>query len=475
MSNSNGKIYVSSPYGVSIADVKAVLNESSTDLGTLCKSNKINRWAKYKPMRKDGPLPIFFAYRKAYHFGLSLPFCNDDIMNDLAHDVLTRTNTSGWSYLQPRGDMTGSGGVKEFYRLSDFVRYPTDSADPNTGQHGYNHNAGLPFRADVIMDGITEKTDSFGKYYEVKKQVTSAIRVVFTNSSVDGDDIHLQDLVDVSGSYGTGIKWRPVAQIYKENFYGPEDRWWLWGGPQLELGGLEIGSSLNVPAEISIDLTNSLFTQNPNAIFHVCLGVGCCDGNASQYYDNDNSLFLLPYEDTRSSTSDWLPFYFRFKLVNDPGRQLYFTNLKYRNSSNQWVDAGGSGYYFEIPKAYMQGTAVGLTFTISEQPSQPLLFMKINETSQTYDTLKLKADESLNYQTSTDKYLEPANPNNNWSVVSGGVLVPAGPTTTTTELYAIVDIDKQNAQVGDVLAYHLWAQIASASWAEIGYFSIKMT
>lgn len=47
MSNSNG--IISAP--VSIADVKAVLGESSNDLGTLCKSEKINIWSKHKPTR----------------------------------------------------------------------------------------------------------------------------------------------------------------------------------------------------------------------------------------------------------------------------------------------------------------------------------------------------------------------------------------------------------------------------------------
>lgn len=47
MSYSNG--IISAP--VSIADVKAVLGESSNDLGTLCKSEKINIWSKHKPTR----------------------------------------------------------------------------------------------------------------------------------------------------------------------------------------------------------------------------------------------------------------------------------------------------------------------------------------------------------------------------------------------------------------------------------------
>lgn len=473
MSHNNGKI--AAP--VSIYDVQQVIGNSSPDLGTLCVANSINKWARYKPERAAGPMPLSHGTtdqvrtRKANHFGLTIPYCVDAIMSDLAHEVLIR-EASAWDYLKPRGDRSGSGGVKEFYRLTDFVRIPNDATDTNpSSAQGYNQNAGLPFKAEVIMDGITEKTDANGKYYEVNKQIASTIRIVFTNSSVDGDDLHLQDLVDLNGSYGTGIAWRPMVQVYKENIYGTEDRWWL-SSLGLETGGPAIDADLNIPAEVTIDLSDSLFTQNPNAAFHVCLGVGCCTQDGSSYYSND-SLFLLPYTDTRQSVSEWLQFYFRFKLVSNPGRRITFTNLKYFNSSNQWVDAGGSAPYFEIPKAFMQGTTVGLTFSITKLPTQAVDFVGENGTS-SYPTLKLQARESLNYGPETTKYLTPANPNNNWATVSN-IFVPTGQTTETQNLYAWIYIDKQNANVGDVLVYHLLAKISSDEWNEIGYFSIKMT
>ena len=35
---------------VTIADVKTTLGETSNDLAALCRSDKINMWAKYKPV-----------------------------------------------------------------------------------------------------------------------------------------------------------------------------------------------------------------------------------------------------------------------------------------------------------------------------------------------------------------------------------------------------------------------------------------
>ena len=50
MSVSNGKIIAP----VSIEDVKTILGESSNDLATLCKSENINIWSKYKPISCKG-------------------------------------------------------------------------------------------------------------------------------------------------------------------------------------------------------------------------------------------------------------------------------------------------------------------------------------------------------------------------------------------------------------------------------------
>ena len=37
----------------SIYDVQRALGNGSPDLGTLCKANTVNKWAKYKPVGKN--------------------------------------------------------------------------------------------------------------------------------------------------------------------------------------------------------------------------------------------------------------------------------------------------------------------------------------------------------------------------------------------------------------------------------------
>ena len=62
MSVSNGKIIAP----VSIEDVKTVLGESSNDLATLCKSENINIWSKYKPISCKGEFKEYPIVEDSY-------------------------------------------------------------------------------------------------------------------------------------------------------------------------------------------------------------------------------------------------------------------------------------------------------------------------------------------------------------------------------------------------------------------------
>ena len=55
MGHTSNKINSTGGVGLG-ADIKYVLGESSRDLGTLCTSDKINPWAKYKPYRSTSTI-----------------------------------------------------------------------------------------------------------------------------------------------------------------------------------------------------------------------------------------------------------------------------------------------------------------------------------------------------------------------------------------------------------------------------------
>lgn len=116
MSVNNGK--VTAP--VSLYDVMTALGESKEDLGTLCTSDKINRWAKFKPYRINQPGDITDTQRKYINFGLIMP----TIYNSKAELIAgLRSNGGSWGYDRP-ADV-------DWQRLTDF--------------DGYNHNSIPPF------------------------------------------------------------------------------------------------------------------------------------------------------------------------------------------------------------------------------------------------------------------------------------------------------------------------------------------
>ena len=140
---------------VSIADVKTALGETSNDLATLCKSDKINMWAKYKPVELNKPFTsdeFDFTnnhwrdnatwYRGADFEGVGI--CGIKIAHSSTLQSLTELYDKGqsnWSRVK-----IGSTFACP-YRLSDFI--------------GYKHAATAPFKRPFV----TSKTNENGSVF----------------------------------------------------------------------------------------------------------------------------------------------------------------------------------------------------------------------------------------------------------------------------------------------------------------------
>lgn len=127
MAHSNGRI--SAP--VNTDDVKATIGENSHDVGTLCLSNKINRWSKYKPVVYPSPDSVTNYWqgtdgKNGLHIDLN---ADNTFTNDFVRSFYN--NTDNWGYVHPQG----------FLRLTDF--------------DGYNHNC-IPFIASRSNGGLIE-------------------------------------------------------------------------------------------------------------------------------------------------------------------------------------------------------------------------------------------------------------------------------------------------------------------------------
>lgn len=128
MAHSNGRI--TAP--VNTDDVKDTIGENSHDVGTLCLSNKINRWSKYKPVEYPSPDSVTNYWqgtdgKNGLHIDLN---ADNTFTNDFVRSFYN--NPDNWGYVHPQG----------FLRLTDF--------------DGYNHNC-IPFIASRSKGQPIEK------------------------------------------------------------------------------------------------------------------------------------------------------------------------------------------------------------------------------------------------------------------------------------------------------------------------------
>ena len=114
---------------ISVAMVKAELGAATNDVGRLCTHPNINKWSKWKPIRKAKVTGITFSDLQDAYFGLTaLTHANSPMLLKQAIE----NSGSGLDYLKPLG------GSSSPYRLGDF--------------RNYLHNALIPTGTSVKSD-----------------------------------------------------------------------------------------------------------------------------------------------------------------------------------------------------------------------------------------------------------------------------------------------------------------------------------
>lgn len=180
MPYSNGKI--TAP--VSIYDVRRALNTSANNVGRLCVHQKINKWARYKPVTVANVLrQITQAELSNDKYGLtpalnSMLFSKSDSTESGTSPVASATeletvlnSNQQWTYNKPAGAMASP------FRLSDF----SCPSDNNPG-YGYYHDTRPP--VDNVM----------GKSFNLSAIKTCAENTAITSTS--GDAIYNWKLND---------------------------------------------------------------------------------------------------------------------------------------------------------------------------------------------------------------------------------------------------------------------------------------
>lgn len=154
---------------VSVDDVKSLLGESSNDLATLCKSSKINVWAKYKPTVYPSPFPDDWYKAKDGNYGLNITVDNRVSSWSALVAEYSKAN-NGYSNIYNRP----SGGATSPYRLGDF--------------RGYNHKA-KPEISDYLA----------ATNYMEDSQIS--LSVAYNVVTADGDQVSYNDIEVYKGLY----------------------------------------------------------------------------------------------------------------------------------------------------------------------------------------------------------------------------------------------------------------------------------
>lgn len=415
----------SSNEAVSINDVRTVLQETTNDLASLCRSSKINMWARYKPIAISAssdynlPTPITYATRKNNKFGISI-YINRDFstLNAIYEDIITNEKlNNGWTYTKP--------GTNQYCRLTDFQCYNdnSDSGDPYLNNHiGYNHRANLPCFVTLQDTGLFWKEEN--NSYEINvSDVNNYFTINLKNS--DGNDLHIQDIVNMDFPSTGNFAWHLILEICTNN----------WNSTVIEKVGDTITTNNNSwNVQLSLSELNSLKNNAENNDgYHLCLGLGYCEVNSdgTPNFDGspagDDCILPLPCQG-----------HFKIKVV-DHVPQMNFVQLLgvyYFNSQNQLTLAQNNN----IPRSTSSGTKFILKFKINDD-QQHRIFHFINPELPE----AIEFDQNANhtpFQLGITK--EGVNDLPNRYIIN---LTPCQPNGITKERNAIIDTTDENSYV----------------------------
>lgn len=221
---------------VSIDDVKRALGESSNDLATLCKSENINIWSKYKPIsckgefkeypiREDSDEIVTSSYNKytcVVRCGMNIPM---DTYKNL------RNNYGGEGF--------AINGCYNLYVDNIYGKNGGISADTTTmvsGKHFPKGGANSPYRLSDFRNYNSKAKDnrcltSLPQYNTVEVYYSSTLKfncVLYMNTNVDNNtNLTMDDIItDLSLAWSFWIQIRydspynTTDKIYKNYYVG---------------------------------------------------------------------------------------------------------------------------------------------------------------------------------------------------------------------------------------------------------------
>lgn len=221
---------------VSIDDVKQALGESSNDLATLCKSENINIWSKYKPINCKGEFKEYPIREdsdekatSSYHKYTCVVRCGMNIPMDTYKNL--RNNYGGEGF--------AINGCYDLYLDNIYGKNGGISADTTTmvsGKHFPKGGANSPYRLSDFRNYNSKAKDnrcltSLPQYNTVEAYYSSTLKfncVLYMNTDVDNNtNLTMDDIItDLSLAWSFWIQIRydspynTTDKIYKNYYVG---------------------------------------------------------------------------------------------------------------------------------------------------------------------------------------------------------------------------------------------------------------
>ena len=188
---------------VSVDDVKSLLGESSNDLATLCKSSKINVWAKYKPTVYPSPFPDDWYKSKDGNYGLNITVDNRVSSWSALVAEYSKAN-NGYSNIYNRP----SGGASSPFRLGDFRGY-NHKAKPEISDYlaATNYIEDSPISLSVAYNAITVDGDQVS-YNDV--EVYKGLHFGYVITDISGKTLKLIATASTTSSYEVRLAARTL-------------------------------------------------------------------------------------------------------------------------------------------------------------------------------------------------------------------------------------------------------------------------
>lgn len=333
MPHNNGIVYVDTTVtpnlGVSVEDVRAVLNLNSGDVGTLCGSsnNNVNKWAKHKPIVYANAIaPLTDPQFKEKNYGLTIPDFLTGSYTKIDDVILNAEDA--YVYTKPSGQMASPFRLTDFNKYSHSVKAPINGF-PETIYIPSNVTTRiLNFPVNQSTDyaiGLADLPSDFNSWYlafAVKKNNVWNVKTSrYAINSGKGDYIFLNfgttttyDGQTYSGGYDGNVIEEGktyeciicLSHTKIENFTqlaSTQNTYKFYPAPVQDVDAMRgLISRVSVGWAARITLKEVLRQGEPTGLIQMGLNIGYSGAEAGQSYSITNVSWEVNYKYTSAAT-----------------------------------------------------------------------------------------------------------------------------------------------------------------------------